>query len=241
MGESAKIMNPEKTVLMPEMTADCPMAHMASEEKICEVRKKYGDVCVVCYINSSAQLKSMSDVCVTSSNALKIVSSLPNKNIFFIPDEHLGRYISSHLPEKNFIFNDGFCHVHAGIRPEDLEKARQKYPNAEILVHPECQSEITEQADYTGSTAGIIEYATASKSNEFIVCTEVGVFCELKKRNPNKQFYAVNSRQLCPNMKKITIEKVRDTLRDNLNAVHVDEEIAEKAKKPLEKMMELSK
>lgn len=241
MGESAKIMNPEKTVLMPDSEADCPMAHMASVEKIKAVREKYDDVAVVCYINSSAELKSHSDVCVTSSNALKIVSALPNKNIFFIPDEHLGRYISTFLPEKNFIFNDGFCHVHTEIDALQLEKLSKEYPDAEILVHPECHESVSEQADFIGSTSEIIDYATESPAKEFIVCTETGVFYELKKKNPDKEFYAVNTRQICTNMKKITLEKVRDVLRDGTNEVEVNENSAELAKSALENMMTLAK
>ena len=241
MGESAKIMNPEKTVLMPDSEADCPMAHMASVEKIKAVREKYDDVAVVCYINSSAELKSHSDVCVTSSNALKIVSALPNKNIFFIPDEHLGRYISTFLPEKNFIFNDGFCHVHTEIDALQLEKLSKEYPDAEILVHPECHESVSEQADFIGSTSEIIDYATESPAKEFIVCTETGVFYELKKKNPDKEFYAVNTRQICTNMKKNTLEKVRDVLRDGTNEVEVNENSAELAKSALENMMTLAK
>ena len=162
MGESAKILNPEKTVIMPDMMADCPMAHMADIGKIQEMRDQYEDLAVVCYINSTALLKTYSDVCVTSSNALKIVQELPNQHIFFIPDENLGRYVASQVPEKHFIFNDGFCHVHKSILAENVKKAKEAHPNAEILVHPECTMDVVALADYVGSTSGIIDFATES-------------------------------------------------------------------------------
>lgn len=241
MGESAKILNPEKTVLMPDSLADCPMAHMADIDKIKEIRNNYEDLAVVCYINSTAELKTYSDVCVTSANALKIVKALPNKNIFFIPDENLGRYIASQVPEKNFIFNEGFCHVHTSINKENVLKAKLARPDAEILVHPECTMEVLALADYIGSTSGIINYATESDSQEFIICTEMGVLHELKQKNPDKKFYSVGHRQFCPNMKRITLEKVRNSLRDLTVEVEVSEELCEKANLPLNRMLELAK
>ena len=172
MGESAKILNPNKTVLMPDMSADCPMAHMAQVEKIEEMRGKYDDLAVVCYINSTAELKCHSDVCVTSSNAVKIVKSLPNKNIFFIPDENLGRHVAKQIPEKNIILNKGFCHVHVSMTADNLKAIKEKYPKALVLAHPECKQEVLDLADYIGSTSGIINYATESDNEEFIICTE---------------------------------------------------------------------
>ncbi|MBR4831224.1 MAG: quinolinate synthase NadA [Butyrivibrio sp.] len=241
MGEFAKILNPEKTVLMPDMQADCPMAHMAAVQRIEQVRKEYDDVAVVCYINSTAELKTHSDVCVTSSNALKIVKSLPNKNIFFIPDENLGRYIATKVPEKNFIFNDGFCHVHKGITAEGLKAAKEAHPDAEVLAHPECTLETLELADYIGSTAGIIDYAAKSDKKEFIIATELGVLYQLETNNPGKKFYSAGSTQTCPNMKKVTLEKVRDCLRDNTGVVEVSDEKRAAALKPLSRMLELAK
>ena len=175
MGESAKILNPGKKVLLPDLHADCPMAHMAAIEKIEEVRKEYPDVAVVCYVNSTAELKSHSDVCVTSSNAVKIVKELPNHDIFFIPDEHLGTYVAEQVPEKHIILNDGFCHVHAAIRPEAAKAAKEARPQAKLLVHPECRSEVVALADYVGSTAGIIKYAEASKEKYDVVIVGTGV------------------------------------------------------------------
>ncbi len=239
MGESAKILNPEKTVIMPDMMADCPMAHMADIGKIQEMRDQYEDLAVVCYINSTALLKTYSDVCVTSSNALKIVQELPNQHIFFIPDENLGRYVASQVPEKHFIFNDGFCHVHKSILAENVKKAKEAHPNAEILVHPECTMDVVALADYVGSTSGIIDFATESKGEEFIIGTEMGVLYELKLKNPNKRFYSVGHRQFCPNMKRITLEKVADALEQMLNTVELKEEIRLKAQMPLERMLEL--
>ena len=241
MGESAKILNPEKKVLMPEPGADCPMAHMATKEEILKMREQYDDLAVVCYINSTAELKTYSDVCVTSSNAVKIVKNLPNKNIFFIPDENLGRYIASLVPEKNFIFNDGFCHVHKSITKENVLKAKNAKPNALVLVHPECTMDVLELADYIGSTSGIIDFATNSDASEFIICTEMGVLHELTMKNPNKKFYSVGIRQFCPNMKKVTLEKVRDVLINEDNVVEVSDEVRQKASIPLTRMLELAK
>lgn len=240
MGESAKILNPKKVVLMPDENADCPMAHMAEIEKIEEVRNQYEDVAVVCYINSTAELKMHSDVCVTSANAMKIVKALPNKNIFFIPDENLGRYIASKVPEKNFIFNDGFCHVHKAVTADMVKAAKESHPDAEVLIHPECTLDVLKYADYIGSTSGIIEYATKSESKEFIVSTELGVLYELKKNNPDKTFYSAGSVQICPNMKKVTLEKVRDCLRDGTGVVEVSEEKRIKSLAPLHRMLELA-
>ena len=241
MGESAKILNPGKKILLPDYLANCPMAHMADVARIEEVRRQYDDVAVVCYINSTSELKMHSDVCVTSSNALKIVKSLPNQNIFFIPDENLGRYIASKVPEKHFIFNDGFCHVHKSITKENVQKAKAVKPDALVLVHPECTLEVCEMADYIGSTSGIIDFATKSDAKDFIICTEMGVLYELKKKNPDKHFYNVGIRQFCPNMKKVTLEKVRDSLLYEQEEVHVSDEVREKANIPLNRMLELAK
>lgn len=240
MGESAKLLNPEKTVVIPDKNADCPMAHMVDIDRIKKVREEYEDVAVVCYINSTAELKQYADVCVTSANAMKIVRSLPNKNIFFIPDEHLGRYIASKLPEKNFIFNDGFCHVHTSISAENVKKAKEARPDAKVLVHPECKLEVLELADYIGSTSGIIDYATNSEEKEFLICTEMGVFYELNKKNPDKRFYSVGHRQFCPNMKLITLDKVVRCLREMTPVIELDSDKADKAKAPLDRMLELS-
>ena len=241
MGESAKILNTEKKVLLPAADADCPMAHMADTERIAEVREEYEDVAVVCYVNSTAELKAASDVCVTSSNALKIVKALPNQNIFFIPDQNLAHYIADQIPEKNFIFNDGFCHVHHNVRKDQILAAREAKPEALILVHPECRPEVTGLADYVGSTSGIINYATESDAKEFIISTEMGVFHELKKRNPDKKFYTAGNVQICPNMKKISLDKVITSLENEETQVEMDAELIHEAHAPMKRMLELSK
>ena len=241
MGESAKILNPNKTVLMPDIDADCPMAHMASISKIKEMKEKYDDLAVVCYINSTAALKELADVCVTSSNAMKIVKALPNKNIFFIPDENLGRYIASMVPEKNFIFNDGYCHVHADLTLEKIQHAKKEHPQAQLLIHPECRMEALEEADFIGSTSEIIDYATKSDAKEFLIATETGVFYELQAKNPDKKFYPVKEEQICPNMKLITLEKVLACLEDGCNPVAVSDSLRINAGKSLNRMLELAK
>lgn len=241
MGESAKILNPDKKVIMADKLADCPMAHMVELEKIRAVREKYPDVAVVCYVNSTAEIKTESDVCVTSSNALKIVSNLPNKDIFFIPDNNLGRYVAKQLPEKHFIFNDGFCHVHTSIHKEELMKAMEAHPEAKVLAHPECTEDVLELADYIGSTSQMIDYATASEDKVFIVCTEMGIFYELGQKNPDKKFYSVGHRQFCPNMKRITLESVKKALEDPEEEVVLSEEMRIAAYMPLKKMLELAK
>lgn len=241
MGESAKILNQDKTVLMPDAGADCPMAHMAAVDKINLVKAKYEDVAVVCYVNSTAELKAHSDVCVTSSNALKIVKALPNQRIYFIPDENLGRYIAEQVPEKEFIFNDGFCPIHAAITAEEVKKVKEKYPNAKVLVHPECKMDVLEEADYIGSTLGIINYATNSDEKEFIICTEKGVIYELMQKNPDKKFYMASESFNCNDMKKITLEKIVHVLETGDHEVMMDEIMREKAKLPLTEMLNLAK
>ncbi len=242
MGESAKILNPDKKVLMPDMIADCPMAHMAAPEKIRQMREKYPDLAVACYINSTAELKCLSDVCVTSSNAVKIVKALPNQNIFFIPDRNLGRYVAEQVPEKHIIINDeGYCPIHNAISAEQLMEQKEKHPNAPVLSHPECEKTILELSDYIGSTAGIIEYAKNSGSQEFIICTEEGIFFKLRTDSLNKQFYFPNARPCCPDMKLNTIEKILHVLETEGNEVIVSEEVRQKALAPLDKMLELAK
>ena len=241
MGESAKILNPEKTVLMPDMAADCPMAHMASAETIEKIRSEYDDLAVVCYINSTAELKRHSDVCVTSSNAVKIVKALPNKNIFFIPDRNLAHYIAGLVPEKNFIYNEGFCIVHEYMEVEEIKAAKAAHPEAEVLSHPECPAKVLELSDFVGSTSEIIAQAGKSDAKEFIICTESGVLYELQKRNPEKKFYFTETTPICRNMKKVTLEKVLHVLKTGKNEVFVDDKLREESKKPLERMLELAK
>lgn len=241
MGESAKILNPEKTVLMPDMSADCAMAHMADVNTIQKMRDTYDDLAVVCYINSTGELKQHSDVCVTSANAVQIVKALPNKYIFFIPDRNLARYVAEQVPEKQFVFNEGYCPIHEQVSLEEVRREKELHPNAEILTHPECPKAICALSDYIGSTSGIISYVGKSESKEFIICTENGVRYELEKQNPDKKFYFTKTEPICHDMKMITLEKIAHVLETGENEVQVTDTLREESKKALERMLELAK
>ncbi len=241
MGESAVLLNPNKKVIMPDKNADCPMAHMVTKEQIDEVKQKYEDVAVVCYINSTAQIKSWSDVVVTSANAVKIVKNLPNKNILFIPDKNLGYYVSKQIPEKNIITLNGYCPIHQNISVEDIKELKTKYPSAKILVHPECDKSILALADCIGSTTKIIDYATNSENKDFIIATEIGVKYQLQKQNPNKNFYFPTHTPICDGMKLITLEKILNVLETEENQMSVSDDFSNKAKITLDRMIELSK
>lgn len=241
MGESAKILSPQKTVLMPDFNADCPMAHMVTAEQIEEMRKKHDDLAVVCYINSTAELKKHSDVCVTSANALKIVKALPNKNILFIPDKNLGGYIAGKIPEKNFYFLDGACPVHDKMLLSEVLELKEKYPNAKVLTHPECRQEIVQISDYVGSTSGIINFTKEDEGEEYIICTEEGVLHKLKENCPHKNFYFTKTTPVCVDMKLITLEKIAHVLETGENSVEMDENTIKEAKHSLERMLEMAK
>lgn len=241
MGESAKLLNPGKKVLMPDLTADCPMAHMVAPGKIEEMRRRYEDLAVVCYINSTADLKAKSDVCVTSSNAISIVKSLPNQNIFFIPDKNLGSFVARMVPEKNIILNDGCCPVHAAITAKEVMEEKRNHPSALVLAHPECEPEILALSDYIGSTSGIISYASENDCEEFIICTEDGVEARLAADHPGKKFYFPQNRPCCIDMKRNTLEKLLHVLRTEDNEVTENEELRESAIIPLERMLELGR
>ena len=240
MGESAKILNPHKKVLMPDLTADCPMAHMITIQAVEEMRKRYDDLAVVCYVNSTAALKAHYDVCVTSSNAVKIVRKLRNHHIFFVPDKNLGYYVSTQVPEKHIILHNGYCPRHNAVRPEYVKALQQTHPKALFLAHPECPKDVLDLADYIGSTAGIIKYAAASPAREFIIGTEGGVMYELTTQNPDKIFYSAMECQYCINMKKVTLEKVRDCLRDGTNEIDVPPEIRRQSLRALDNMLALA-
>lgn len=240
MGESAKILNPGKKVLMPDLTADCAMAHMVAPHIIEEMRAKYDDLAVVCYINSTAELKCQSDVCVTSSNAVRIIKALPNKNIFFIPDRNLGAFVAKQIPEKNIILNDGCCPVHARMTAEQVNQARDSHPDALVLSHPECEGSVLSLSDFIGSTAEIISFAKANGASEFIVCTEIGVDYKLISDNPDKHFYFPNPRPCCTDMKRNTLESVLSVLKNEDLAVEVSEDVRKRALIPLNRMLELA-
>ncbi|WP_196593309.1 quinolinate synthase NadA [Pectinatus sottacetonis] len=240
MGECAKLLNPDKTVLMPDARADCFMAHMIDNNFIKCTREKYEDLAVVCYVNSTTETKSYSDVCVTSANAVNIVKNIPNKNILFIPDKNLGRYVASQVPDKQFIFNDGFCPIHEHMRYDQIEKLKKIHPDALILVHPECNEDIVKAADYVGSTSGIINYTATSKHKEFIIATEIGVKYKLEQEKADKNFYFTETVPKCLNMKLNTFDAVLTVLRTGENSVEVPTELVEPAKKTLLKMLELA-
>ena len=240
MGESGKLLNPDKAVLMPDASADCPMAHMVTKAEIDDVRARYEDLAVVCYINSTAEIKSWSDVCVTSANAVQIVKKLPNQNILFIPDKNLGRYVSEHVPEKNVKLVKGYCPVHEEMKVKEIQELKQLHPLAEVLAHPECNASVLSIADYIGSTTGILKQAAASNAKEFIIATEIGVRYELEKQNPKKTFYFPKTEPVCMDMKKITLDGILHVLRTGENGAAVASNIAEPSKATLNRMLELA-
>ncbi|SEP70316.1 quinolinate synthetase [Lachnospiraceae bacterium RM5] len=243
MGESAKLLNPDKTVLLPEPTADCPMAHMVTKKVVDDAKAKYDDLAVVCYINSTAEIKSWSDVCVTSANAAKIVAALPNKNILFIPDRNLAHFVASKVPDKHFIYNEGYCPRHEFMSAQEILDEKTKHPEAKILVHPECNPDIIKIADYIGSTSGIINYAKEHPEyKEFIIGTVYGVIYKLEEERPDAAFYFPATMPICINMNKITLDHVINVLKTGENSVFLPpEEIAKAANATLTKMLELAK
>ena len=241
MAESAKMLNPNRTVLLPDVTADCPMAHMVRKEDVDAVKAQYDDLAVVCYINSTAEIKSWSDVCVTSSNAVKVVRELPQYNILFIPDMHLGHYVSLQVPEKSFILNRGYCPIHHKMIPAEVEELEMAHPEAVVVAHPECTEEVLREADYIGSTKQMIDYVAKSDAQEFIVLTVEGVRreMELATQGTGKQFFFTKTTPICVNMAKVTPEKVLACLRDGTGEVGMPD-CVDAATTPLERMLELA-
>lgn len=240
MAESAKILNPARTVLLPVLAAGCPMADMVTPEDVRELRGKYPDAAVVCYVNSSAAVKAECDVCCTSSNAVKIVKSLPQRRIVFVPDRNLGHFVSRFVPEKEIIPFAGFCPTHERVNAEDVAAARAARPRALVLVHPECPRAVVDAADFAGSTAQILQYAAESGAQEFIIGTEQGILHQLTKRNPDKKFYLLSPRLFCVNMKKTTPEDVLAALQMNINQIEVDQDVADRARGCLQRMLQLA-
>lgn len=240
MAESAAILSPDKIVLLPEINAGCPMADMVDAESLREEKAKNPGMKVICYVNSSAEVKAESDICCTSSNAQKVVESLSDQEILFVPDENLGRYIAAKANRK-INYWQGFCPTHHRLNKEQVLKRRQENPEAKVLVHPECREEVWQEADYVGSTAGIIKYAESSPNKEFIIGTECGILHELQRRCPDKIFHMASEDMSCPNMKKTSLLKVRDALRNLSPQITVPEEIRQKAIGALEKMLTVSK
>ena len=239
MAESVKILNPEKTVLLPEPDAGCRMADMVTAADVVALREKYPDAAVVCYVNSSAETKAVSDICCTSSNAIKVVSSLPNKQIIFIPDKNLGAYVAKFLPEKEFILYSGFCPIHHGITTEEVSAAKFAHPDALVTVHPECEPAVSAMADFVGSTSQMIDFCVKSDQKEFIVGTEIGVVERLSYYNPDKKFHLLAPHTVCSDMKKTTLKSVLAALRGEVDEVTLTKEQIEAAKLPLERMMQI--
>ena len=240
MAESAKILSPEKTVLLPELRAGCPMADMVDAASLIEKKKQHPDATVLCYINSSAEVKAECDVCCTSSNALSIVRNIESDKILFVPDKNLSKYVAAKVPEKEIIYWEGFCPTHNRIKPESVMKSRGNHPGAQVLVHPECTPEVCNLADFVGSTKEIIDYAGASNEKEFIIGTEMGVMYILNKNNPDKKFHLLDNNLICPNMKLTTKQSLYNALKENMYEITLDEDIILKAKKPLEEMLRLA-
>ncbi|MDP2892419.1 MAG: quinolinate synthase NadA [Bacillota bacterium] len=239
MAENAKILSPDKTVLLPHLYAGCPMADMITPEDVASLRAQHPAAAVVCYVNSSAAVKAASDICCTSSNAVKVVSSLPEKEIIFIPDKNLGHYVSRFVKDKRFILFDGWCHVHNDITVEDVEKARRDHPHALLLVHPECIPEVVDRADFTGSTSQIIDYAVKSDSGEFVIGTESGILYRLTQLCPRKRFFKLSGLLVCPNMKKTSLQSVFNSLEKMENRIEIDEKVMKGAAESLNRMLSL--
>lgn len=240
MAESAKILSPDKRVLLPEQSAGCPMADMITAEELREFRAQHPDAAVVTYINSSSAVKAESDVIVTSSNALKVVKNMPEKKILFCPDQNLGSYIAAQCPEKEFVLWQGYCPTHHAMQGQIAKAMKEKYPEAELLVHPECKPEVTAYADYIGSTQGIIDYARNSEKKEFIIGTEMGTLYPLSQENPDKIFHLMDPELVCTNMKLTTLESIRRSLETGTYEMQVPEEVAAGARKSLTRMLELA-
>ena len=240
MAETVKLLSPEKTVYLANGEAGCPMAEQMDRELIEDVKQYYPDYTVVAYINTTAELKTICDVCVTSSSAVKIVKKLPNQNILFIPDCNLGDYVAKQVPEKNLKLLQGGCPIHARVNLDDVKKARALHPDAELLVHPECVPKVVAQADFVGSTSAIMEHAAASERKEFIIGTEISIAEHLSYRCPDKRFYLLSKNLICPNMKLTTLMDVYHAVAgEGGDEILLDAETIEKARKCIDRMIEL--
>jgi quinolinate synthase len=241
MAETAAIICPDKTVIMPEVSAGCPMADMITVDKLRVLKAQHPGAPVVCYVNTSAAIKAESDVCCTSANSIKVVQSLPDKEIIFIPDKYLGMYTQSKIPDKTLIFYEGYCPIHVGILAEHIQKAKAEHPQALVVVHPECRPDVVALADAVVSTSGMVKFVKESKAVEFIIGTETGILYRLQKENPGKKFYPASELAVCPNMKLTTLEKVLWSLEDMKTEIKVPEAIRVKAKQAIDKMLEIGR
>jgi len=239
MAETASILSPDKVVLLPDANAGCPMADMITAEKLKEKKAELPGADVVCYVNSSADVKAESDICCTSANAVRVVESLESEEILFIPDQYLGQYVSSQT-NKKMHFWPGYCPTHMKILPEHITELRKKYPQARVVVHPECRPEVIAMADKALSTGGILRYARETEVKQLIVGTEIGILHRLKKENPGKEFIPASNKAVCPNMKLITLEKILWALEEMAPEVKVPEETRLRAKTSVDRMLRVS-
>ena len=239
MAETAAILSPGKKVLLPEKSAGCPMAAMITAEQLARLKQEHPDALVVCYVNSTAEVKAESDYCCTSANAVELVNSLPQgRRIIFVPDQHLGRFVAERTG-RDLILWPGYCTTHVLITEDDIKKARAKYPDAVVMAHPECSEPVKELADELLSTGQMLKFAARSEAKRFIVATEIGIIHALKKQNPDAEFYPASERAVCPNMKKITLDKIIGSLEDMKYEITVPEPIRTRAKKSLDRMVEV--
>lgn len=240
MAETCKILSPEKTVYLAQPTAGCSMADQMDRQLISQVKEMYPDYAVVAYINTTADLKTICDVCVTSSSAVKIVNNMPEKDILFIPDCNLGDYVAKQCPDKNIKLLNGGCPIHACVNTDDVKKAKAMYPNAELLVHPECTPEVVAMADYVGSTSGIMNYAVNSDKTDFIIGTEISIAEHLQYMCPDKNFYILTQKLICPNMKATTLVDVYNCLAGKGGEeITLDDKTIKDAKKCIDEMIRL--
>ncbi|MCL6519017.1 MAG: quinolinate synthase NadA [Armatimonadetes bacterium] len=238
MAETAKILSPQKTVLLPDLAAGCPMADMITAEQLRELKAEYPGRPVVAYVNTSAAVKAESDICCTSANAVKVVESLDADEVIFVPDKCLGDYVASKT-NKRVICYPGFCPTHYNITPEDILRAKEEHPKALVIAHPECTKEVLELADGVFSTSGMIRFARESSAREFIVATEEGLLHRLYQENPGKKFYAPTAGVVCPNMKLITLEKLAWSLENMQYTIELPADIINRARKAIERMIEI--
>jgi len=240
MAETASILCPDKVVLLPDVNAGCPMANMITAERLQAKKKEHPQAAVVCYINSSAEVKAESDICCTSANAVRVVESLDAREILFVPDQYLGHYVSTRTSKKMILW-PGFCPTHVRIKPERIKELKKEYPQARVVVHPECTPEVIALADEVLSTSGMCRYARRNEVREMVVGTEIGIIHRLKKENPGKRFIPISEQAICPNMKLITLEKVLWSLEEMEPEVKVPEEIRLRAKAVVDKMIEIGR
>jgi quinolinate synthase len=240
MAETASVICPDKVVLLPDMNAGCPMADMITAEQLREEKKEHPQAVVVCYINSSAEVKAESDICCTSANAVKVVESLDAREILFIPDQYLGHYVSARTGKKMVLW-PGFCPTHARIKADRIKELKQEYPRAKVVVHPECRPEVIALADEVASTSGMCRYARRDDVTAMVVGTEMGLIHRLRKENPGKMFIPISEQAICPNMKLITLEKVLWSLEQMRPEVKVPQEIQLRAKAAVDKMLKIGR